>query len=136
MKKKNLLALAVVSALSLSSSDRVRADDAAADSGTPQVFLDKNPRIVAYQLKRLSNAQLVALERKTDHPKYKPVYEAILVRKGMERKHRENSYASSTPATDGKRVFVSFLDGTLAPGDVFPTDEETRAADPDDPFAA
>jgi len=33
-------------------------------------------------------------------------------------------------------MFVSFLDGTLAPGDVFPTDEETRAADPDDPFAA
>jgi hypothetical protein len=32
----------------------------------------------------------------------------------LERKHRENSYASSTPATDGQRVFVSFLDGTDA----------------------
>jgi outer membrane protein assembly factor BamB len=32
----------------------------------------------------------------------------------LERKHRENSYASSTPATDGKRVFVSFLDGENA----------------------
>lgn len=29
----------------------------------------------------------------------------------LERKHRENSYASSTPATDGERVYVSFLDG-------------------------
>jgi len=29
----------------------------------------------------------------------------------LEKKHRENSYASSTPATDGQRVFVSFLDG-------------------------
>lgn len=32
----------------------------------------------------------------------------------LERKHRENSYASSTPATDGQRVFVSFLDGVDA----------------------
>lgn len=32
----------------------------------------------------------------------------------LEKKHRENSYASSTPATDGKRVFVSFLDGENA----------------------
>jgi len=32
----------------------------------------------------------------------------------LERKHRENSYASSTPATDGQRVFVSFLDGDKA----------------------
>jgi outer membrane protein assembly factor BamB len=29
----------------------------------------------------------------------------------LEKKHRENSYASSTPATDGQRIFVSFLDG-------------------------
>jgi len=33
-------------------------------------------------------------------------------------------------------MFVGFLDGTLAPGDVFSGEEETRAADPDDPFAA
>jgi hypothetical protein len=33
-------------------------------------------------------------------------------------------------------MFVGFLDGTLAPGDVFSGDEEARAADPDDPFAA
>lgn len=90
MNKKNLFLLAVASALSLSSQVRA-ADDAPADSGTPQVFLDKNPRIVAYQLKRLSNAQLVALERKTDHPKYKPVYEALLARKGIEKKYREEA---------------------------------------------
>ena len=33
-------------------------------------------------------------------------------------------------------MFVGFLDGTLAPGDVFSGEEEARAADPDDPFAA
>jgi hypothetical protein len=32
-------------------------------------------------------------------------------------------------------MFVGFLDGTLAPGDL-PNDEEALGADPDDPFAA
>jgi azurin len=93
MNKKHLIALAVAAALSVSTFRPVRAaDDAAGDaSGTPQVFLDKNPRIVAYQLKRLSNPQLVAFERKTDHPKYKPVYEALLTRKGIEKKYREEA---------------------------------------------
>jgi len=33
------------------------------------------------------------------------------VKAPLEQKHRENSWASSTPATDGERVYVSFLDG-------------------------
>ncbi|HMF44027.1 MAG TPA: PilZ domain-containing protein [Polyangia bacterium] len=33
-------------------------------------------------------------------------------------------------------MFVGFLDGTLAPGDLFSAEDEPRAADPDDPFAA
>jgi hypothetical protein len=33
-------------------------------------------------------------------------------------------------------MFVGFLDGTLAPGDALPPEDEARAADPDDPFAA
>jgi hypothetical protein len=32
-------------------------------------------------------------------------------------------------------MFLGFLDGTLAPGEIFPDEEEARA-DPDDPFAA
>jgi azurin len=92
MNKRHLLALAAAAALSLSTLKTVRAADDAADaSGTPQVFLDKNPRIVAYQLKRLSNPQLVAFERTMDHPKYKPVYEALLTRKGIEKKYREEA---------------------------------------------
>jgi azurin len=57
----------------------------------PKVFLDKSPKIVQFQLKRLTNPQLLTVELKTDQTKYKPVYEAILVRKGMERKYREES---------------------------------------------
>jgi hypothetical protein len=33
-------------------------------------------------------------------------------------------------------MFLGFLDGTLAPGEVFPDEEDARRADPDDPFAA
>ncbi|MGY8767455.1 MAG: c-type cytochrome [Pirellulales bacterium] len=49
----------------------------------PVVFLDKNPRIVAYQLKRLSNERLLLVERATDHAKYVPVWNAILLRPGI-----------------------------------------------------
>ena len=33
-------------------------------------------------------------------------------------------------------MFVGFLDGTLAPGELFSGEEEALAVDPDDPFAA
>ncbi|MDC0317810.1 hypothetical protein OAM37_04695, partial [bacterium] len=49
----------------------------------PKVFLDKSPRIVAYQLKRLDNQRLLMVERKRTDEKYIPVYEAILARIGM-----------------------------------------------------
>jgi azurin len=62
-----------------------------ASSGAPTILLDKPPKIVEYQLKRLSNAQLLAVERKTDHAKYAPVYQAILTRKGVERKFRDEA---------------------------------------------
>lgn len=46
----------------------------------PVVFLDKAPAIVRFQLGRLSNEQLLLVDRATSHPKYIPVYEAILAR--------------------------------------------------------
>lgn len=57
----------------------------------PQVFLDKSPRVVAFQLKRLDNRLLLLVETKTDDPKYLPVFEAILTRDGMSRQYREES---------------------------------------------
>src|SRR4051812_21716294 len=39
------------------------------------------------------------------------VWRQAVLKSPMERKHRENSHASSTPATDGQRVFCTFLDG-------------------------
>lgn len=57
----------------------------------PKVFLDKSPRVVEYQLKRLDNARLLLVERKTDDKKYAPVYRAILTRAGISPQHREES---------------------------------------------
>lgn len=38
------------------------------------------------------------------------LWQRVVLTAKLERKHRLNSYASSTPATDGKRVWVTFLD--------------------------
>ncbi len=45
------------------------------------------------------------------------VWQQVVLRATLETKHGLNSYASSTPATDGKLVFVTFLepDGQLVP---------------------
>ncbi|MCA9071968.1 MAG: azurin, partial [Planctomycetaceae bacterium] len=59
----------------------------------PKVFLDKSPRIVWFQLNRLDNERLLLVERKTDDPKYVPVYTAILTRAGMSRQDREEALA-------------------------------------------
>jgi len=40
------------------------------------------------------------------------LWEQVVVNAPLEGKHRLNSHASSTPATDGKLVYVSFLDRT------------------------
>lgn len=47
-----------------------------------------------------------------------------VVRSALEQKHKLNSYASGTPATDGKRVYVTFLEptgevnGRVSPGSI------------------
>ncbi len=62
----------------------------------PKVFLDKSPRIVQFQLKRLSNAELLLVEREATDKKFAPVFEAILLRPGMARQDREQALASLT----------------------------------------
>jgi putative heme-binding domain-containing protein len=57
----------------------------------PKLFLDKSAKIVEYQLKRLSNAQLLMIGVATDHPKYAPVYAAIVARPGMSAEQRETA---------------------------------------------
>jgi len=49
---------------------------------------------------------LVCLDRRNGNI----LWQQSVLKSPMERKHKENSFASSTPATDGKRVFCTFLD--------------------------
>jgi outer membrane protein assembly factor BamB len=49
---------------------------------------------------------LYCLDRRTGEKKW----EKLVLTANLEHKHNLNSYASSTPATDGKHVWVSFLD--------------------------
>lgn len=50
---------------------------------------------------------LIAVDRDSGQIKW----EAEVMRSPLEGKHRLNSHASSTPATDGNRVYTAFLDG-------------------------
>ena len=61
---------------------------ASQSAAAPKVFLDKSAKVVEYQLKRLSNAQLLSVQVATDHPKFAPVFAAISVRPGMSLEQR------------------------------------------------
>ncbi|RMF39293.1 MAG: hypothetical protein D6753_14090 [Planctomycetota bacterium] len=71
-----------------------QADASSAKPKPPRVFLDKSPRIVEYQLKRLSNEQLLLIETEPSDAKFDPVYMAILTREGMARSHRDAALAA------------------------------------------
>lgn len=53
---------------------------------------------------------LICLDRRNGHI----LWQRSVLQSPLEKKHHLNSYASSTPATDGKQVYVSFLEGTQA----------------------
>ncbi|SKB03773.1 hypothetical protein SAMN02745166_03912 [Prosthecobacter debontii] len=52
--------------------------------------------------------QLLCLDRATG----RVLWKQAVIKSNLEGKHRLNSHASSTPATDGERVFTAFLDQT------------------------
>jgi outer membrane protein assembly factor BamB len=51
---------------------------------------------------------LICLDRETG----KTLWQRSVLKSPLEKKHALNSYASSTPATDGELVYVTFLEGT------------------------
>ena len=73
-------------------------------NSAPKVYLDKSPKVVEYQLKRLSNSQLLSIEVATNHTKYAPVFSAIAVRPGMSAEQRKSAIESL--ATIAKQSFV------------------------------
>lgn len=54
-----------------------------------------------------TNRSLLSLDRRTGEI----LWSRTVLKSGLEDIHRLNSCASSTPVTDGERIFVSFLDG-------------------------
>ena len=64
-------------------------------------------------LKESQERILLRLDRRTG----KTLWQRTVAKSPLESKHPQNSYASSTPVTDGKTVFVSFLqvDGKTIP---------------------
>ncbi len=49
----------------------------------PRILLDQSPRAIEYQINRLTNDELIRVERKAGDVKYRPIYYALLTRKGM-----------------------------------------------------
>ena len=84
----------------------------------PKVFLDKSPRVVEYQLKRLDNERLLLVDRATDDKKYAPVYRAILTRAGMSPQYREEAVAGLIAINKSNPVveLIAALE-TVKPGD-------------------
>ncbi len=101
-----------------------RADEPAAeasDSGAPKINFAASPAIVKYQLKRLDNAHLAAVERKPE-AKYKPLYAALLARKGIDRKYRQEAI-DALAKINGTDPVVETLEGI---GALDPEDKGTR----------
>ena len=62
----------------------------------PRILIDQPLRAVEYQLNRLGNDDLARLERKPGDPRYRPVYVALLTRRGLVPALREEAVAALT----------------------------------------
>jgi len=66
----------------------------APQSPPPRIIYSTSPRAVEYQLNRLSNADLVRVERREDDARYRPVFLAILTRRGLGREYFDEALAA------------------------------------------
>lgn len=87
-------------------------------AGVPRVLLDQSPRAVEYQLGRLSNDELVRVERRDSDVKYRPVYFTMLTRRGMTRPFRDEALAAlvKMDGTSPTRVLLDALAKVPAEG--------------------
>ena len=60
----------------------------------PRILIDQPVRAVEYQLGRLTNDELTLVERKDDDVRYRPVYVALLTRKGVAAQFRDEALAA------------------------------------------
>jgi azurin len=78
---------------------------AAQQPAAPRILYEASPRAVEYQIAMLSNAELVLVERKAD-PKFRPVYVALLTRKGLGREYFDEAIAALTKLDRASRTQV------------------------------
>ena len=72
----------------------------------PRILLDQPARAVEYQLGRLTNEELILVERKDTDPKYRLVYFALLTRKGMPPQYRDEAIAALVKLDKSSRTRV------------------------------
>jgi uncharacterized cupredoxin-like copper-binding protein len=70
------------------------ATTALAQAPAPRILIDQPLVAVEYQLNRLSNEDLARVERKPGDPRYRPVYVALLTRRGLGPELREEAAAA------------------------------------------
>lgn len=92
-RRPKSLGLAVVVALILSSIVATTAY-ARQTPSPPRILIDQSPRAVEYQLRRLTVAELAALERREDDVRYRLVYYALLTRQGLAVRYRDEALAA------------------------------------------
>jgi uncharacterized cupredoxin-like copper-binding protein len=78
----------------------------------PRILIDQPLVAVEYQLRRLTNDELSRLERKPEDPRYRPVYVALLTRRGLPPERREEAVAALTKLDGASRALV--IAGALA----------------------
>ena len=90
----------------------------------PRILLDQPPRAVEYQLNRLTPDELTLVERKDDDVRYKPVYFALLTRKGVAPQFRDEAVSALTRMNKTTRsaVLLEGL-GKIPVDDVATTDK-------------
>jgi azurin/DNA-binding transcriptional ArsR family regulator len=62
----------------------------------PRILLDQSPRAIEYQISRLTNDELARVERQPGDPKCRPIYAALLTRKGLARSFRDEAVSALT----------------------------------------
>jgi azurin/DNA-binding transcriptional ArsR family regulator len=96
------MAIALLAMAPTSHTDR----QAPAQEPTPRILLDAAPRAIEYQLGRLTNAELVRVERKPEDSRYRLVYYALLTRKGLAREYVDEALAVLTKMDKASQTTV------------------------------
>jgi uncharacterized cupredoxin-like copper-binding protein len=111
MPFRRLTSALVIAAASLPGTAVLATHASAAPRQAPRILLDQPLRAVEYQLSRLSEDELTLVERNPGDIKYRPVYVALLTRKGLAAQFREEAVAalSKLDKSTRPRVLVDAL---------------------------